>query len=122
METKNLILIIEDDKYMNNILNEYLKSEGFESDSARNYKDAIKKIKKNKYLFLILDYNLNDIKSKNGLDIYGYAKRLYPDIKGILITAFGNKFVKEKAKEIGILRILDKPFSFDELVSLIKFN
>jgi DNA-binding NtrC family response regulator len=120
MERENSILVIEDDKYMNNILNEFLKSEGYKSDSAHNYKDAIKKIKKNKYLMLILDYNLNDIKAKNGLDVYDFAKRLYPDIKGILITAFGNKFVKEKAKNIGILQILDKPFSFDELAGLIK--
>lgn len=122
MKTNKSVLIIEDDKYMNNILYEFLKSEGYKSDAVNNYNEALNKIKKNKYYLLILDYNLNDNKNKNGLDVYNYAKRLYPDIKGILITAYGNKIVKEKAKEIGISQILDKPFSFDELINYIKFN
>jgi DNA-binding NtrC family response regulator len=122
MKTENSILIIEDDIYMNKILNEFLKSEGIKSESAYNYKEAIKKIKKKKYSMLILDYNINGFKEKNGIDVYEFARSLYPGIKGILITAFGNKSVKDKAKEKGINQILDKPFSFDELAGFIKLN
>lgn len=120
MDTKSSILIIEDDKYMTLVLNELLEDEGFNSESVNNYREAIKKIKHKEYNMLILDYNLNGFRDKNGLDIYDFAKKLYPNIKGILITAFGNNAVRKKAKEKGISQIFDKPFFFDELVNYIK--
>lgn len=120
MGKRKSILVIENDKYMNDILCEFLESEGYKSDSAENYNEAVKKLKKRKYTMLIMDYNLNGIKEKNGIDVYEYAKGLYPELKGILITAFGSKSVKESAKEKGISQILDKPFSFGELMSFLK--
>jgi CheY-like chemotaxis protein len=51
------VLIIEDDKYMNETLCEVLDSEGYNVDFALNALDAINKVKQNKrkYPVLVLD-------------------------------------------------------------------
>lgn len=72
-----LILIVEDDKYMNETLCEVLESEGYNVESATSALEAINKIKHSEkiYHLLILDYNLQYLQGITGLDIYKLAKR-----------------------------------------------
>ncbi len=117
-----LILVIEDDKYMNETLCEVLESEGYNVDSANNALDAINKIKhtNNKYHILVLDYNLQYINGINGLDIFEIAKKIDPEVKAVLISAYGrDKNLKEKAYSIGISSFIDKPFLITDLVDTI---
>jgi DNA-binding response OmpR family regulator len=117
-----LILIIEDDKYMNETLCDVLKSEGYNVDSALNALDAINKIKSKKknYHVLILDYNLEYLQGINGIDIYEIAKKTNHQVKAIMISAHANdKNIKEKALSEGINTFLDKPFLITDLVDAV---
>jgi DNA-binding response OmpR family regulator len=117
-----LILIIEDDKYMNETLCDVLKSEGYNVDATSNAVDAINKIKSSptKYQLLILDYNLKHLQSINGIDIYNIAKDLNPDVKAIMITAYGSdRSIRDKALSQGIDTFLDKPFLITDLVDAV---
>lgn len=117
-----LILIIEDDKYMNETLCDVLKSEGYNVDSTVNALEAIEKIKSNKkqYHLLVLDYNLKHLHSVNGIDIYDIAKETNPDVKAIMITAYGrDKNIRDKALSKGINAFLDKPFLITDLVDTV---
>jgi len=117
-----LILIVEDDKYLNETIREVLEDEGFVIESALNPVDALIKIKhgKKKFHILLLDYNLNDKYGINGLDVFETAKKINPDIRGIMISAYGEKYVKEKCRKLGILIFLDKPFLVTELIENVK--
>jgi DNA-binding NtrC family response regulator len=117
-----LILIIEDDKYMNETLCDVLRSEGYNVDSTVDAIDAINRIKRSpkKYHLLILDYNLKHLQSINGIDIYDIAKEIDPDVKAIMITAYGSdRSIKEKALARGINSFLDKPFLITDLVDAV---
>lgn len=117
-----LILVVEDDKYMNETLCEVLESEGYNVESALNALDAINKIKHNdkKYHLLILDYNLQYLQGITGLDIYELAKQKDPEIKAIMISAYGrDKELKEKASTAGITTFIDKPFLITDLVDSV---
>lgn len=117
-----LILIIEDDKYMNETLCDVLKSEGYNVDSTVNAMEAIEKIKHSdkKYHLLVLDYNLKHLQSVNGLDIYEIAKEVNPDVKAVMITAYGrDKNIRDKALSKGINAFLDKPFLITDLVDTV---
>jgi DNA-binding NtrC family response regulator len=84
--------------------------------------DAINKIKhgRNKYDILILDYHLQYLNGINGLDIFQIAKENDPDVKAVLITAYGrDKSLKEKAYSVGISSFIDKPFLITDLVDTI---
>jgi DNA-binding NtrC family response regulator len=117
-----LILIVEDDKYMNETLCEVLESEGYNVESALNALDAINKIKHSEktYHILILDYNLQYLQGITGLDIFALAKSKYPKSKGIMISAYGrDKELKLKALKAGISTFIDKPFLITDLVDSV---
>jgi CheY-like chemotaxis protein len=116
------VLIIEDDKYMNETLCEVLDSEGYNVDFALNALDAINKVKQNKrkYPVLVLDHNLGHMQGINGIDIYEIAKELNPEVKAVMISAYGkNKSTKEKALSKGINTFIDKPFLITDLIDAV---
>lgn len=117
-----LILVIEDDKYMNETLCEVLESEGYNVESAMNALDAINKIKHTdkKYHVLILDYNLQFLQGITGLDVFQIAKEVNPKVKAIMISAYGrDKELKDKAAKLGISQFIDKPFLITDLVDSV---
>ncbi|HWA07117.1 MAG TPA: response regulator [Ignavibacteria bacterium] len=117
-----LILIVEDDKYMNETLCEVLESEGYNVESALSALDAINKIKHSEkyYHMLILDYNLQYLQGITGLDIYKMAKEKDPGVKAIMISAYGkDKELKEKARSKGINAFIDKPFLITDVIDTV---
>jgi DNA-binding response OmpR family regulator len=117
-----LILIIEDDKYLNETLCDVLKAEGYNVDSAINALDAINKIKHNPkiYHLLVLDYNLQHLQGITGIDIYEIAKEQNEAVKAIMITAYGSdKQIKEKALSKGINAFIEKPFMITDLIDTV---
>ena len=117
-----LILVIEDDKYMNETLCEVLESEGYNVESALNALDAINKIKHSdkKYDLLILDYNLQYLQGITGLDIFQIAKEVDPTVKAIMISAYGrDKELRNKASIAGISQFIDKQILKTELVDTV---
>jgi two-component system response regulator (stage 0 sporulation protein F) len=116
------VLIIEADKYMKETLCEVLDSEGYNVDFALNALDAINKVKQNKrkYPVLVLDHNLGHMQGINGIDIYEIAKELNPEVKAVMISAYGkNKSTKEKALSKGINTFIDKPFLITDLIDAV---
>ena len=117
-----LILIIEDDKYMNETLCDVLRSEGYNVDSAANARDAINKIKHGtkQYHLLVLDYNLQHLQGVTGIDIFEIAKEENRKVRAIMITAYGSdKRIKEKALSKGINAFIEKPFMITDLVDTV---
>jgi len=116
------VLIVEDDKYMNETLCEVLESEGYKVESALSAAEAIKKLndKSKKFYLLILDYNLGSFNGVTGIDIYNIVKDKFKDIKAVMISAYGNKKIKDTASNYGVNIFLDKPFLITDLLSALK--
>lgn len=105
---------------MNEILCEMLESEGYKVESATNADEAADKLSKGKkYYLVVLDYNLQNYKGINGIDIYDLAKKSNPNAKAIMISAYGSRKIKENAIEKGINLFLDKPFIITDLLDAI---
>jgi len=111
------VLLVEDDNYLNRIIRNHMESEGYKVDSSLSYKDAIKIVKKqnDKYDVLIVDYKLSNSNGKNGMDVFEKTKEANPDIKTIMISAYGSYAVKRDAFKKGINKFLDKPFFLEDL-------
>lgn len=107
---------------MNETLCDILKDKGYNVDNSDEALDAIDKIKLNdsNYKLLILDYNLKASQNLTGIDVYDEAKKMNPDVKAIMISAYGNRLIKEKALNNGINVYLDKPFLINDLISAVK--
>jgi len=111
------ILIVEDDRDMCNVISDILKEEGYMVDRVYAAESVTKKIKRKKYDLMILDYKLP---GSSGLTVLEEAKQIRPKLRVMMISAYGNEYVKAKAKELGSVNFLDKPFDLKKLVRNVK--
>ena len=117
METdKKKILVIEDEYVVRESLRSWLKDDGYEVECVETGEEALEKIKSEDYGFLVLDIRLPGI---DGIEVFRRAKQIKPESKGAIITAYPSKETWEKAKGLGVLDFLPKPFDVSDLESVI---
>ena len=75
------------------------------------------KIKENHYDLIVLDYKLNEM---SGLMVLEKALQMIPLLKVMMISAFGDKSIKARARELGVSDFLDKPFDIKRFVQTVK--
>lgn len=81
-------------------------------DVASSGEDALTKLTYNRYDLLITDLNMPGI---SGFTLVEVARSLYPNIKVILMTAFGSQEVQTEAQNLEVDGYLTKPFSTVQL-------
>ncbi len=106
------ILIVEDEKSMNEILRILLDSEGYETTSALDGNEGIEHIKND-----IFDLVITDIKmpGTDGFTVLKTCKELSPETLVIMITAFGTTEDAIEAMKLGAYDYIHKPFKIDEI-------
>jgi CheY-like chemotaxis protein len=111
------ILVVDDELDMCQIISDILKEGGHSVDSSYNGEDALMKIKKNHYDLIVLDYILNEM---SGLMVLEKALQMIPSLKVMMISAFGDKSIKARARELGVSDFLDKPFDIKRFVQAVQ--
>ncbi|WP_411169901.1 response regulator transcription factor [Clostridium sp. MB05] len=112
----NQILIIEDDKSINDILFHTLKSEGYLPHSVFSLKEANDFLSVNLPELILLDLNLPD---GSGFDLCKDINAKYT-IPIIILTAKCDVFDKVLGLELGADDYITKPFHIKEVISRIK--
>ncbi len=111
------ILLVEDDLNTLEGLAEILEQENYTVRKARNGKEALTEFKKNNFNIVLIDYLLPD---KDGLEISELLIKQNPEIKIIMMTAFGSVKNAVNAMKLGIYDYLTKPIDLDELSIIIR--
>lgn len=101
------ILVVEDDKLLNNTLCYNLSTSGYDVDSALAKAAAVQYFMKEKYELVILDVNLPD---GNGFDLCGELKMKNSDIAVIFLTARDLESDQLRGFELGADDYVTKPF------------
>jgi len=114
---KEKVLIVEDDINTLNGLAEILEDEGFEIAKAKNARLAQNALKKGEYNVVLMDFLLPDL---DGLELSKIVLELRPDIKIIMMTAFGTVKNAVNAMKMGIYDYLTKPINLDELLIILR--
>jgi DNA-binding NtrC family response regulator len=65
---------------------------------------------------VVLDYRLPD---SNDLTLLAHIRRMSPHSAVILMTAFGTPEITKAALDLGVYRVLSKPFDMHDLESLL---
>lgn len=112
------ILIVDDNQELAGLIMWMLEEEGFEVKLAKDGEDGY-----SAYLLFDPDVVLTDIQMpiKNGLELMRHIRCHNPDIKTIYMSAnidYYGLLLEEEKKQYPI-GLLEKPFSRDELMSLI---
>lgn len=105
-DTMNL-LIVEDDRLLNNTLCYNLSSIKYEIDAAFTKNAALEYCKKQEYDLIVLDVNLPD---GNGFDFCKEVKELHPKTAVIFLTANDMESDMLRGFELGADDYVTKPF------------
>lgn len=81
------ILVVEDEKHQRELYTMELQDEGYEVDQASNGKDAVEKVKNNKYDLVILDIRMPEM---DGIEALGKILSRDKKIPVVIYTAYSN--------------------------------
>ena len=113
---KRKILLVEDEAVLREALQDWLVADGYEVEVAESGEEAVERIMNEEFGVIVLDLRLPGI---DGLRVFEEARDVKPEIKGVIITAYPSKETLTKAKEIGLLNYLPKPFNIEDLEKII---
>jgi DNA-binding NtrC family response regulator len=106
------VLIAEDDHAMRGMLETALGRAGFEVETATNGTDMLGRLDAAQRGDRAPHIVVSDIcmPGLTGLDVLSRIRQRYPDLPVILITAFGDALTHRRARALGAVDVIDKPF------------
>ena len=113
-QSKEKVLIVDDEMEICFLLSSILKSKGYETATAGNLKDALIEVENFEPQYVILDVNLPD---GEGFDIVPELKER--DVKIIVITARDGNNEVLRAKELEVDEFVRKPFNAEYILSTL---
>jgi two-component system NtrC family response regulator len=114
---KAKILIAEDEKAQRDLLEGFLKKEGFSVGTASNGRQAIEKIGGAFFDIAFLDYKMPEL---DGLQTLREIRKRFPDLPVVMMTAYGTVETAVASMKEGALDYLTKPIDLDELLLIIQ--
>ncbi len=111
------ILVVDDEKNINDIIVSYLQKEGFSTFSALNGEDALALIKKESPDLILLDIMLPDI---SGIDLCVEIRRKNSNTPILFLTCKVEEVDKIIGFSVGGDDYITKPFLPGELVARVK--
>ena len=116
--TKPCILVVDDDPYIRNMLQQLLEADDFQVQTAINGIDAIDKYKANPADLIIMDIVMPE---KDGIETIMELHNDYPGVKIIAMSGeLGSQVYLETAQLLGANFIFFKTFKPKELLEKIK--
>jgi len=116
------VLLVDDEEDLGWILKKIIREAGHRLIYASTLKEGIGKFKKSKNLDIaIVDLRLEN---ESGLMFIKKVKMMktHKKIKFVMISAFGNSKMRDKARQLGVKHFLDKPLKAEKLLSIISHS
>ena len=111
------VLVVDDNRDLGKLTSEILKERGFRVNIVFDGESALTKIEKHTFDLMLLDDKLPRI---SGITVLEKSHQIRPNLKTIMISAFGSESTRVRAKKLGAYAFLDKPFNIDGLVKVVK--
>jgi DNA-binding NtrC family response regulator len=111
------ILVVDDQKAQRKNLAFYLKSQGYDVDTAESGEEAQVKIGSGAFDLVICDYKLGKM---DGLELMKLIQKSHPSLDFVVMTAFGSiplavDFIKDGAADF-----IAKPFEYSQILDAVK--
>ncbi len=114
---KNHILFVDDEGSMRLALSEAIKRAGYFVDTAMDGFEALQKFRNERFRMVISDVKMPKM---SGLDVLKEIKRISPQTPVIMVTAYGTIQNAVEAMKEGASDYILKPFSYEDLESVIR--
>lgn len=111
------LLIIDDEVDIFKYLKNYFERRGITVFTADNGEKGLELVKKHNPSLVLLDINMPEM---SGIEVLAKIKKDSPERKVIMLTAYGDKENREKAKKAD--DFLTKPFQLSNLEGVVSLN
>jgi len=111
------LLIVDDQAGVRRLLGEAFAAEGYRVEMAASGPEAIQKVLCKTPDVILLD---NKMPIMSGLETAQEIRKLNYHVPIVLMTAYGELDVAARAKRLGIIHYVDKPFDLTEVRQLVK--
>ena len=110
------ILIIDDEEYILDMLEELLENQGHKVTTSSSTDNGLKLFKNSNFDIVITDLGMPDM---SGWEVAERIKKMNRAVSVILLTGWALNLEAEKIKENGVDFTLQKPFSENDLYDMI---
>jgi DNA-binding NtrC family response regulator len=111
------ILVVDDNRDLREILEEYLRGEGDNVEGADNGKEALEKYRDNYYDLIITDLNMPELA---GMELIKTIQQENEITEFVIITGYASMDSAVEAIKIGAFDYIVKPFRIEELKVVVK--
>ncbi len=111
------LLVVDDDPGVRDAMAEWLREEGYQTETAASYADALQQLREATFDLAIVDVRLGD---GDGFDLLELCQRNWPQLQVILMTGYGTADSAVEAIRAGAFDYLTKPLLADELLMAIE--
>ncbi|MEJ2695496.1 MAG: response regulator [Candidatus Sulfobium sp.] len=114
---KYRIMVIDDEKIVCDMAKMSLEQEGYEVETFLNAEPALKRLAEQKFDIVVTDYKMKGI---DGMEVLRTVRKLYPETRVIMITAFANLDAAIEALRSDVHDFFPKPVKIKELKASIQ--
>jgi DNA-binding NtrC family response regulator len=113
------VLVVDDEPKVALTLAASLEGLGaeFAVDTAYGFTEAFARAQQSRYSLLVVDYEMPGL---NGLDLARAVRRVTPETRIVLMTAYGTQELRDTARLLGLVGYLDKPFTIAQLREIVQ--
>jgi len=111
------ILVVDDNRELREILEEYLRGEGDHVEGADNGKEALEKYRENYYDLIVTDLNMPELA---GMELIKIIQQENEITEFVIITGYASMDSAVEAIKIGAFDYIVKPFRMEELKVVVK--
>jgi CheY-like chemotaxis protein len=116
MPEPSQVLIIDDHPRMVSLIKRWLVRAGYHVTGVTTVQEALEALTTHAPAWVITDLMLP---TGDGMDILAYARTHYPQVKVVIMTAFGSEAMRQRALARGAHAFLSKPFSCEALLAIL---
>ena len=110
------VLIVDDEKNIRLTLALALEKLNIPVDTAVNGEEALQKLAEKSYGLMLLDLRMPGI---DGLEVLRRVPEIRPEVKVVIITAWGSIEAAVEAMKLGAVDFLQKPFDAQDVRELV---
>jgi two-component system response regulator PilR (NtrC family) len=112
MKAPARILVVDDERSMQEFLEIFFRSEGFDAVTASDVESALLQLESDEFDVVITDIKMPE---GSGLDLLTAVQRIAPETVVIMMTAFASTETAITAMKQGAYDYITKPFKVDEI-------
>lgn len=111
-ESKDIILVVEDEDIARRNLEHILKKEDYDIISVSSGMEAIDLLKQRSFDLVLTDLKMEKV---DGMDVLKTSRKLHPHTEVIMITGYATVDSAVKAMKEGAYHYIAKPYKIDEV-------